>query len=55
MNFELAFNLAQSVNMNLEESGEIQGEIWNAILSVSAASKVDARLILAVIMQEVSF
>ena len=39
--------------MVYEESGPIQGAIWNAIVQVSADSKVDARFILAIIMQEV--
>lgn len=39
--------------MVYEESGPIQGDIWNAIVQVSADSKVDARFILAIIMQEV--
>lgn len=36
------------------DTGEQQGEIYNAIVSVSQQSKVDARLILATIIQEVS-
>jgi hypothetical protein len=35
------------------DTGEQQGEIYNAIVSVSKQSHVDARLILAVIIQEV--
>lgn len=35
------------------DSGEQQGEIYNAIVEISQATLVDARLILAVIMQEV--
>lgn len=34
------------------DSGPEQGAIWNAIVTVSQESFVDARLILAVIMQE---
>lgn len=53
MNYTQMFDLNQATSMSLEESGPIQGDIWNAILEVSAASLVDPRLILAVIMQEV--
>lgn len=35
------------------DTGEQQGEVYNAIVSVSTAAKVDARLILGVIIQEV--
>lgn len=55
MNFEDMFNLNKDVTMNGSgSSGEQIGEIWNAIVQVSQESKVDARLILAVIIQEVS-
>jgi glucan 1,3-beta-glucosidase len=53
MNFNTMFNLNQQTSMVYEESGPIQGDIYNAIVQVSKASLVDARLILAVIMQEV--
>jgi glucan 1,3-beta-glucosidase len=53
MNFQDMFNLNQQTSMAFEESGPIQGDIYNAIVGVSQASKVDARLILAIIMQEV--
>jgi glucan 1,3-beta-glucosidase len=53
MNFYSMFNLNQQDSMASEESGPIQGAIWNAIVQVSANSKVDARFILAIIMQEV--
>jgi glucan 1,3-beta-glucosidase len=53
MNFYDMFDLNQQDSMALEESGPIQGAIWNAIVQVSADSEVDARFILAIIMQEV--
>jgi glucan 1,3-beta-glucosidase len=53
MNFNTMFNLNQQTSMVYEESGPIQGDIYNAIVQISKASLVDARLILAVIMQEV--
>ncbi len=53
MNFYDMFDLNQATSMNVEESGPIQGAIWNAIVSVSESSLVDARFILAIIMQEV--
>jgi hypothetical protein len=53
MGFTAMFNLNQQTSMVLVESGPIQGAIWNAIVEVSAAAKVDPRLILAVVMQEV--
>ena len=55
MNFYDMFDLNQGTSMVLEESGPIQGAIWNAIVSVSESALVDARFILAIIMQEVSF
>ncbi|RHZ59231.1 hypothetical protein CDV55_106081 [Aspergillus turcosus] len=54
MGFTEMFDLNQQTSMALVESGEIQGDIWNAIVEVSAAAKVDPRLILAVVMQESS-
>lgn len=48
------FDLNQADSMVYEESGPLQGDLWNAIVQVAADSKVDARFILAVIMQEVS-
>jgi hypothetical protein len=55
MNFYDMFDLNQNDQMVYEESGPIQGDIWNAIVSVSQNSLVDARFILAIIMQEVSY
>ncbi|RFU32374.1 Beta-glucosidase/Glucan 1,3-beta-glucosidase/Glucan endo-1,3-beta-D-glucosidase, partial [Scytalidium lignicola] len=52
MNFQDMFDLNQQTSMALEESGPIQGDIYNAIVEISQNSKVDARLILAIIMQE---
>jgi len=56
MNFYTMFNLNQQHAMawtgSPPDTGEQQGEIYNAIVSVSQAAKVDARLILAVIIQE---
>lgn len=47
------FDLNQDDQMDLEESGPIQGDIWNAIVQISEEALVDARFILAIIMQEV--
>lgn len=48
------FDLNQQNQMAFTpDSGEQQGEIYNAVVSISTASLVDARLIMAVIMQEV--
>ena len=55
MNFYDMFDLNQADSMVYEESGPLQGDLWNSIVQVAANSKVDARFILAVIMQEVSF
>jgi hypothetical protein len=55
MNFYDMFDLNQADSMVYEESGAIQGDLWNAIVQVAANAKVDARFILAVIMQEVRF
>jgi len=55
MNFYDMFNLNQRTTMVRFDSGPEQGEIYNAIVRVSQEAKVDARLILAVIMQEVPF
>jgi hypothetical protein len=55
MNFYDMFDLNQNTQMVYEESGPIQGAIWNAIVSVSESALVDARFILAIIMQEVCF
>jgi len=55
MNFYDMFDLNQNVQMVPVESGPIQGAIWNAIVSVSESALVDARFILAIIMQEVCF
>ncbi|RFU27540.1 hypothetical protein B7463_g8799, partial [Scytalidium lignicola] len=52
MNFYDMFDLNQNTQMVYEESGPIQGAIWNAIVSVSESALVDARFILAIIMQE---
>ncbi|KAL4866510.1 hypothetical protein BDV12DRAFT_210436 [Aspergillus spectabilis] len=54
MGFTEMFELNQETSMALVESGPIQGAIWDAIVSVSAAAKVDPRLVLAVVMQESS-
>ncbi|KKK12676.1 putative exo-beta-1,3-glucanase [Aspergillus rambellii] len=54
MGFTAMFDLNQETSMAQVESGPIQGDIWNAIVEVSAAAKVDARLVLAVVMQESS-
>jgi glucan 1,3-beta-glucosidase len=53
MNFYDMFDLNQNDQLTYEESGQIQGDIYNAIVSVSQDSMVDARFILAIIMQEV--
>jgi glucan 1,3-beta-glucosidase len=53
MNFNDMFDLNQNTNMVYEEDGPTQGDIYNAITEISQASLVDARLILAVVMQEV--
>jgi glucan 1,3-beta-glucosidase len=53
MNFYTMFDLNQNTSMVYEESGPIQGDIYNAITQISQASLVDARLILAIVMQEV--
>ena len=54
MNFAAMFNLNQQDSLvPVGDSGPEQGAIYNAIVSVSKASKVDARVILAVIIQEV--
>jgi hypothetical protein len=55
MNFYDMFDLNQADSMVYEESGPLQGDLWNSIVQVAANSEVDARFILAVIMQEVSF
>ena len=52
MNFQDMFNRNQATSLSLEESGPIQGQLYNAIVEVSRDSMVDARLILAIIMQE---
>lgn len=46
-------NQQYSLAVNGDTSAE-QGDIYNSIISVSQESFVDARLILAVIIQEVS-
>lgn len=49
-----AFTLNQQTGMaGSGDTAEQQGEIYNSIVQVSQESFVDARLILAVIMQEV--
>lgn len=53
MNFATMFNLNQQASMVINDSGPEQGALYDAIVQVSKDSKVDARLILAVIMQEV--
>jgi glucan 1,3-beta-glucosidase len=53
MNFYDMFDLNQKTSMASEEQGPIQGDIYNAIVELSQASLVDARLILAIVMQEV--
>ncbi|RPB00878.1 hypothetical protein L873DRAFT_1736036 [Choiromyces venosus 120613-1] len=54
MNFYDMFNLNQRTSMVSHDSGQEQGAIYDAIVKVSQEAKVDARLILAVIMQESS-
>lgn len=61
MNFYDMFNLNQQQAMRWTgdsthgtDTGEQQGEIYNAIVQVSVNSKVDARLILGTIIQEVN-
>ncbi|KAL3484993.1 pectate lyase superfamily protein-domain-containing protein [Aspergillus germanicus] len=54
MGFTEMFDLNQQTSMALVESGPIQGDIWDAIVAVSADARVDPRLILAVVMQESS-
>lgn len=54
MNFYTMFDLNQFHTMVNYDSGPEQGAIYNAIVQVSQEAKVDARLILAVIMQESS-
>ena len=53
MNFYDMFDLNQNDSMDYEESGPLQGDLYNAIVQVSQDSMVDARFILAIIMQEV--
>lgn len=53
MNYNDMFTLNQATNMVFEEDGPTQGDIYNAIQEISIAAQVDARLILAVVMQEV--
>ena len=53
MNFYDMFDLNQDDSLDSEESGPIQGQLYDAIVQISEASKVDARVILGVIMQEV--
>jgi glucan 1,3-beta-glucosidase len=53
MNFYDMFDLNQDDSLDSEESGPIQGDIWNAIVQISEEAMVDARFILAIIMQEV--
>ena len=49
-----AFHMNQQYGLAVVgDSADEQGRIYNAIVQVSKESKVDARLILAVIMQEV--
>ncbi|KZF25135.1 hypothetical protein L228DRAFT_243927 [Xylona heveae TC161] len=52
MDYTQMFDLNQRVSLSQLESGPIQGNIWDAIQTVSSESMVDPRLILAVIMQE---
>jgi glucan 1,3-beta-glucosidase len=52
MGFQDMFDLNQATSLSVEESGPIQGQLWNAILEVSQDSMIDPRLILAIIMQE---
>jgi hypothetical protein len=54
MNFNDAFNRQQQANLGpVGDSGPEQGAIYNAIVEVSKAAQVDARVILAIIIQEV--
>lgn len=53
MNFMSAFGLNRDISMVINDSPIEIDAIWHAIQTVSAESLVDARLILAVIMQEV--
>lgn len=55
MDFYDMFNLNQQTSMVDYDSGPEQGAIYDAIVQVSQDAKVDARFILAVIMQEVCF
>ena len=55
MNYHDMFERNQFTTMVKYDSGPEQGAIYNAILQAAQESKVDARLILAVIMQEVPF
>ncbi|CAZ84509.1 unnamed protein product [Tuber melanosporum] len=54
MNFHDMFNLNQNTTLVHFDTGPEQGAIYDAIVQVSQEAKVDARLILAVIMQESS-
>lgn len=54
MNFYDMFDLNQQDSLDSEESGPIQGDLYNAIVQVSENAQVDARFVLAIIMQEVS-
>ena len=56
MNFDAMFNRNQQYSLVVVgDTGPEQGAIYNAIVSVSQQAKVDARVILAVIIQEVCF
>lgn len=55
MKFSEMFVFNQKTTLVHFDSGPEQGAIYDAILQVSREAKVDARLILAVIMQEVSY
>ena len=48
------FDLNQADSLVDEESGQLQGDLYNSIVQVAGDAMVDARFILAVIMQEVS-
>jgi len=52
MDYTTMFDLNQKASMGSFENAEVQGELWNAIQIVAADAQIDARLILAVIMQE---
>ena len=54
MNYNDMFVLNQQTTLVNFDSGPEQGAIYDAIVQVSQEAKVDARFILAVIMQEVS-